>query len=428
MDKLVIRGGRPLRGTIAASGAKNASLPILAATLLAPGEHKVSRLPDLMDTSSMLSLLGRIGCPSLVGPTVRIDTSRVSFNEAPYDLVRKMRASILVLGPLLARCGEAHVSLPGGCAIGVRPIEQHLKGLEALGCVFELDGGYVHGRVDRLRGADFRFDITTVTGTENVMMAAVLAEGTTILRNAACEPEIVDLAGFLGGMGARITGAGTPTIVIDGMPALRASRKAWAILPDRIESGTYLAAAAITGGDVTVLGADPDDLAPVLEVLRRTGTEIELRPDGVRAFRTGPILATDVDTQPHPGFPTDMQAQVMALLSLADGTSVIRENIFENRFMHAAELHRLGARIEIAGNTATVTGSPSLRGATVMATDLRASASLVLAGLAAHGTTEVLRLYHLDRGYERLEEKLGALGADVFRAAEGRPVEAARAV
>ncbi len=427
MDKLVISGGHPLSGVVPVSGAKNAALPILISTIVAPGEHRLANVPDLVDVSSMLSLLGRVGCPSLVGPVVRIDTSRVTFNEAPYDLVRKMRASVLALGPLLARCGEAHVSLPGGCAIGVRPIDQHLKALEALGCRFELEGGYVHGRVDRLRGAHFRFDVTTVTGTENVLMAAVLAEGDTVLENAAAEPEVEDLARFLNGMGAKIEGAGTDRITISGVPTLRPAVRPYRILPDRIEAGTYLVAGAITGGDVRCEGADATDLAPVLSALEAAGCGVE-RGDGfVRAWRNGPIGAIDIETRPHPGFPTDMQAQFMALLCLAQGSSRIRETIFENRFMHAAELLRLGAHIDIDGNLATVHGADHLSGATVMATDLRASASLVIAGLAARGTTEVLRLYHLDRGYERLEEKLGALGAVVRRAGEGRPASQAAA-
>ena len=427
MDKLIIQGGRPLRGEVEISGAKNATLPILAATLLAPGEHRIANLPDLMDTSSMLSLLGRMGCASLVGTPTRIDCSRVAYHEAPYDLVRKMRASVLVLGPLLARCGAAKVSLPGGCAIGVRPIDQHLKGLEALGCRFELSGGYVHGRVDRLRGAEFTFEMVTVTGTENVLMAAVLAEGTTVLHNAAQEPEVVELAGFLGGLGARIEGAGTATITVHGTPSLRAADAPWRILPDRIEAGTYLVAGAITGGDVTIRGARAADIRPTLDVLSRMGCAITEGagddpagdPGSIRLQRSGRVLPVEVDTEPHPGFPTDMQAQIMALACLADGKSVIRENIFENRFMHVAELLRLGARIDIDGNRATVHGQAGLVGATVMATDLRASASLVLGGLAAEGETEILRIYHLDRGYERLEAKLAGLGAAVQRAGGG---------
>ena len=421
MDKLIIRGGAPLHGRVQISGAKNAALPVLIATLLAPGEHRLANIPDLVDVSSMLSLLGRIGCPSLINGVVRLDTSRVAFCEAPYDLVRKMRASVLALGPLLARCGEAHVSLPGGCAIGVRPIDQHLKGLEALGCTFELTGGYVHGRVDKLRGAHIVCDVTTVTGTENILMAAVLAEGDTLIENAAAEPEVEDLANFLISLGAHIKGAGTSRIEVRGVTSLRPPAEPYAILSDRIEAGTYLVAGVITGGDVRCDGASAEDLAPVLAVLEQAGCKVERSMGWVRAWRDGPVLPVEIETRPHPGFPTDMQAQLMALLSLANGTSVIRETIFENRFMHVPELVRLGAHVDIAGNTATVHGVPGLSGATVMATDLRASASLVLAGLAAQGTTEVLRLYHLDRGYERLEEKLGGIGANVVRGEEGRP-------
>lgn len=423
MDKLVIEGGAPLRGEIPASGAKNAALPILIATLLAPGEHEIWNVPDLVDVSTTLSLLGRLGCPSLVpepdadsyGQRVRIDTTRIAFSEAPYDLVRKMRASVLALGPLLARCGHARVSLPGGCAIGVRPIDQHLKGLEALGCVFELSEGYVNGRVEHLKGAEIHLDVPTVTGTENILMAAVLADGVSTIHNAACEPEIVDLARFLRSMGARITGEGTSTIEVDGVPALRPARTPHRILPDRIEAGTYLVAAAMTGGDVTVTRCQPDDLRPLLAVLEQAGCTVEEGPEHVRVARSGPLRPVSVETQPHPGFPTDMQAQWMTLMSLAEGACDICETIFENRFMHVAELHRLGADIAVDGKCARVTGVEQLRGATVMATDLRASASLVLAGLAADGLTEILRLYHLDRGYERLEAKLGALGATVAR-------------
>jgi UDP-N-acetylglucosamine 1-carboxyvinyltransferase len=428
MDTLLLDGSRPLRGAVPISGAKNASLPILIATIVAPGEHRLANVPELVDTSSMLSLLGRIGCPSLVGAQTRIDTTRVAFCEAPYDLVRKMRASVLALGPLLARCGEAHVSLPGGCAIGMRPIDQHLKALEALGCTFELEGGYVHGRVDQLRGAEFRFDVVSVTGTENALMAAVVAEGTTVLDNAAAEPEVEDLAKFLNACGARIEGAGTSRIVVHGVTSLKAASAAHSILPDRIEAGTYLVAGVITRGEVRCENMRPQDVAPLLDVLRAAGARVECGDTWVSAGADGRVNAVDVETAPHPGFPTDMQAQVMALLSLARGTSRIRETIFENRFMHAAELLRLGAQIAIDGNVATVTGQPHLSGATVMATDLRASASLVLAGLAAEGRTEVLRLYHLDRGYERLVEKLSSVGAAVVRGQEGRPRFAAPAV
>ena len=431
MDKLVIAGGRPLKGTVPISGAKNAALPILIATLLAPGEHVIENVPDLVDVSFTLSLLGRIGCPSLVtaGPgigagQVRLDTNRIAFSEAPYDVVRKMRASVLALGPLLARCGHARVSLPGGCAIGIRPIDVHLRGLEALGCRFDLSGGYINGRVDVLKGADFRFDVPSVTGTENVLMAAVLAEGESVLRNVAKEPEIVDLVCFLRSMGARIRGEGTSELRVDGVPALRPSRKPYRVLPDRIEAGTYLLAAAITGGDIVAQGARASDLAMVLEKLKESGCFVEELADGVRVRRSGPLNAVSVDTAPHPGFPTDMQAQWMALMCTASGRSEIQENIFENRFMHAAELLRLGASIELTGNLATVDGVPQLRGATVMATDLRASASLILAALAAEGHTEILRLYHLERGYEKLAEKLSSVGARVLRVPDDVRVDA----
>jgi UDP-N-acetylglucosamine 1-carboxyvinyltransferase len=426
MDKLIIEGGRPLHGDVTISGAKNAALPILVATLLAPGEHLLDNVPELADVSFLLSLLGRIGAPSLMaepnghpGQRVRLDTSRVVFSEAPYDVVRKMRASVLVLGPLLARCGEARVSLPGGCAIGVRPIDQHLKGLEALGCRFELSGGYVNGRVDRLVGAEINLDVPTVTGTENIVMAAVLADGVSTIKNAAREPEIVDLCRFLRAMGARIEGEGTSTILVDGVPALRPARTPYSIMPDRIEAGTYLIAGAITGGDVRALKAPVDSLGALISTLRAAGSRIDIDGDTVHLRQDGPIQPVDITTEPYPGFPTDMQAQWMALMSRCQGKSHISETIFENRFMHAAELVRLGARINIDSRGATVEGVGNLVGATVMATDLRASASLVLAGLAAQGTTEMLRLYHLDRGYEHLDDKLLALGANVRRLPEG---------
>ena len=432
MDKLVIDGGSTLNGTVPISGAKNAALPILVSTLLAPGEHQLHNVPELVDVSFMLSLLGRIGCPSLVGiggrpDRIRLDTTRIAFSEAPYDVVRKMRASVLVLGPLLARCGEAHVSLPGGCAIGVRPIDQHLKGLEALGCTFELSGGYVHGKVDQLIGAEIHLDVPTVTGTENIMMAAVLADGVSVIHNAAAEPEIVDLARYLRAMGARIKGDGTSTIEIDGVPALRPARRPYSIMGDRIEAGTYLLAGAITGGDVTVKGAPTEDMGAVLSALEEAGCTIEKNEDEIRCVRDGVLKPVDISTEPHPGFPTDMQAQWVALMTQADGASKIEENIFENRFMHVAELARMNAPIQLTGNTALVSGPEELTGATVMATDLRASASLVLAGLAANGTTEMLRLYHLDRGYERLLGKLEAIGANIRRVSEDTPVKVGRA-
>ncbi len=415
MDKIVIAGGRPLMGAVRTSGAKNAALPILIATLLAPGEHRLCNVPQLADVSSTLSLLGRIGCPSLVNGSVLLDTSRVAFSEAPYDVVRKMRASVLVLGPLLARCGQAKVSLPGGCAIGTRPIDQHLKGLEALGCRFELEGGYIHGTVDDLRGADIQLDMPTVTGTENILMAATLARGTTVLRNAAREPEIVDLCGFLTSLGARIEGAGSDTLVIEGVSRLRPATRAYRILPDRIEAGTYLCAGAMTGGDLTVTDCEPEHLQPLIRKLEAAGCTIDSTATSVRVRRDGPLRGVDFRTEPHPGFPTDMQAQLMAVLTRAEGASIVEETIFENRFMHTAELNRMGADVETHGRVATVRGVESLKGAAVMASDLRASAALVIAGLAADGRTEVLRPYHLDRGYDDMVAKLRGVGAAMAR-------------
>ena len=419
MDKIVVEGGRPLQGSVRASGAKNAALPILIATLLAPGEHRLANIPQLADTSSALSLLGRVGCPSLVeGNLVRLDTSRIAFCEAPYDVVRRMRASVLVLGPLLARAGEAKVSMPGGCAIGTRPIDQHLKGLEALGCRFQLDGGYIHGKGGDLRGADFRFDMPTVTGAENVLSAAVLARGTTTLRNVAREPEVSDLCHFLVSLGARIEGIGTDTLIIEGVARLSPPSRPYAIVPDRIETGTFLAAAAATGGSVEVTDTNPSFLTAVLEKLRATGCTVSTTPTSVRVSRDGPLTAASLVTEPYPGFPTDMQAQMMAVACGAEGESTLVETIFENRFMHAAELRRMGARIAERGNTATVTGGP-LSGASVMASDLRASAALIVAALAASGITEVLRVYHLDRGYEDMVGKLRSLGARIARVGDG---------
>ncbi|MCB9681470.1 MAG: UDP-N-acetylglucosamine 1-carboxyvinyltransferase [Alphaproteobacteria bacterium] len=418
MEKIVVEGGHPLHGTVRASGAKNAALPILIATLLAPGEHRLTNVPELADTLSTLSLMGRVGCPSLMGPVVRLDTTRIAFHEAPYDVVRKMRASVLVLGPLLARHGEAKVSLPGGCAIGVRPIDQHLKGLEALGARFTLENGYVHGTAGKLRGAEIQLDMPTVTGTENILMAAVLADGTSVIHNAAREPEVVDLGRFLQSLGARIEGLGTSTLTIEGVARLAPGERPYAILPDRIETGTWLTAAAVTGGDVTVTDTDPELLRAVLAKLVETGCEITTTPTTIRCKGPDRPKAFRLRTDPHPGFPTDMQAQLMVVATLADGTSTITETIFENRFMHAAELLRMGARIEASGNTATIVGQPRLQGSPVMASDLRASAALVVAGLAAQGLTEVLRIYHLDRGYEQLVTKLRGLGARIGRVAD----------
>jgi UDP-N-acetylglucosamine 1-carboxyvinyltransferase len=416
VDKIVIEGGQRLEGTLAASGAKNAALPILIATLVAPGEHRLARVPELADTSATLSLLGRIGCPSLVdGDTVRLDTSRIAFSEAPYDVVRKMRASVLVLGPLLARHGEAKVSLPGGCAIGVRPVDQHLKGLEALGARFTIEGGYIHGKAGQLRGAEIVLDMPTVTGTENILTATVLAEGTSVIHNAAREPEVADLARFLVALGARIEGIGTSTLTVHGVARLSPPSRPYAIVADRIEVGTYLAAAAITGGDLTVTGIDPELVRPITAKLAEAGCTVTDGPDDVRVVGPDRPRAVRVRTEPHPGFPTDMQAQVLALSTIAHGTSTITETIFENRFMHVPELVRMGAQVTIRGNTAIVEGADHLAGASVMASDLRASAALVLAGLVARGRTEVLRIYHLDRGYEQLVPRLRQVGARIAR-------------
>jgi UDP-N-acetylglucosamine 1-carboxyvinyltransferase len=414
VKKIVIHGGRRLMGTVEVSGAKNAALPLLCATLLCPGEHRLGNVPDLRDIQTVLQLLETLGATAVNDQgQVRVNADQVVSVEAPYDLVKTMRASVLVLGPLVARLGQARVSLPGGCAIGARPIDLHLKGLEAMGAEISLDHGYVEARAKKLQGATIYFDIPTVGGTENLMMAATLAEGTTILENAACEPEIVDLANALNGMGACVRGAGTDTITIEGVEALQPMD--YQVMADRIEAGTFMVAAAMTQGDVLVANADPDSLEAVISKLREAGAEVFLGDDGIRVKGPQQIKPLQIKTSPHPGFPTDMQAQFMAMLTLAKGTSVIAENVFENRFMHVCELQRLGSKIRIDGKQALVEGVDQLLGAPVMATDLRASASLVLAGLAADNTTEVSRIYHLDRGYERLEEKLLALGADIRR-------------
>ena len=414
MDKLAIEGGTPLRGEVRASGAKNAALPILCAALLAPEPLELTNVPDLNDVATMRSLLAQMGVGVDTGTAgaLTLDAASIDWPLAPYELVKTMRASILALGPLLARCGEARVSLPGGCAIGLRPVDQHVKGLEAMGAAIDLDHGYINAK-GRLRGAKIVFDLVTVTGTENLMMAATLADGTTVLENAAREPEVVDLARCLTAMGARIAGAGTDRITIEGVSALHGARHA--IMPDRIETGTFLAAVTATGGDVTVVATQPDALEAVLDKLREAGALVDVGADTIRIRRSGPLQAINVRTAPHPGFPTDMQAQVMAFATRAQGTSVITETIFENRMMHVQELKRLGADIEVEGNTAIVKGVAKLTGATVMATDLRASACLVIAGLVAEGQTIVDRIYHLDRGYEKIEQKLGALGARITR-------------
>lgn len=415
MDTIEIKGGIPLHGEVRISGAKNAALPILTSALLVEGCCEFHNVPRLKDIDSILLLLEDLGCHvEREGSRVRIDASGLSRTEAAYDLVRKMRASILVLGPLVARLGRARVSLPGGCAIGARPVDLHLKGLEAMGARIRLDHGYVEAEAGRLRGADICFDMPTVGGTENLMMAASLADGETILRNAAREPEIVALADVLNAMGASVEGAGTSKIVIQGVPSLKPVTAT--IIPDRIEAGTFLVAAALTAGDVTVRDCNPDHFRAVINKLRATGATVETGPDWARVYRSGPIQSTDITTQPYPGFPTDMQAQFMVLLSMAEGTSVISETIFENRFIHVSELQRMGAAISLhAGNTAKVRGVRELSGAPVMASDLRASASLILAGLVATHTTVVHRVYHLDRGYESIEEKFSQLGGRIRR-------------
>ena len=415
MDQLVIRGGKPLTGEIRVSGAKNAALPLMAAALLTEEPLELGNAPRLVDILTMAKLLRHMGV-EITGdrtPTLRLQARSIPRPEAPYDLVRTMRASVLVLGPLVARMGHARVSLPGGCAIGPRPINLHLQGLERLGASIRLDQGYVEAEARRLRGARIAFDLQTVTGTENLMMAAALGEGTTVLENAACEPEVVDLARLLNAMGAKVEGAGTATITIHGVSVLAGALHR--ITPDRIEAGTFAVAAAITGGDVTIRDCQPAHLEAITAKLEESGSRIEAGRDALRVTGTGNPRAVDVRTQPFPGFATDMQAQIMALMTIAEGRSVITEAVFENRFMHVNELLRMGADITIAGNTAVVQGVPQLLGAPVMATDLRASASLILAGLAARGTTTVSRIYHLDRGYEAIEQKLSALGADIQR-------------
>jgi len=423
MDRFHISGPTPLIGRVRASGAKNAALPALAASLLTDEPvtlHRVPRVRDLRTMRRLLDCLG-VGSEEREGPSdsalVLQRTRPSASTDAPYELVKTMRASVLVLGPLLARYGFARVSLPGGCAIGVRPIDQHLKGLAALGADVTLAGGYVETRASRLTGARFRFDLPTVTGTENLLLAACLARGTTVLENCAREPEVADLARLLNAMGARISGAGGETVVVDGVDALAGA--AHEVIPDRIEGGTYLVGAAISGGDVLLEQANAADLAPLLDKLAEVGVEIDVSPAGIRARAgDGGLRARDVATAPHPGFPTDLQAQYMALMTRAEGTATIRETVFENRFQHAPELARMGARVHVDGGSARVDGPTELAGAAVMATDLRASACLVLAGVAATGTTVVERIYHLDRGYEGMELKLQGLGAHVARVAE----------
>ncbi len=419
MDKLQIQGGKPLHGELQVSGAKNAALPILCAALLAPDTLKLSNVPQLNDIATTKKLLAHIGIQlQRDGDQVTLDASDITHLDAPYELVKTMRASILVLGPLLARFGEAKVSLPGGCAIGSRPVDLHIKGLQAMGAEISIEHGYIlascrHLPQQRLRGARYFMDMVTVTGTENLMMAATLAQGQTILENAAKEPEVVDLAECLIKMGAKISGAGSDVITIDGVEALHGAQHR--VVFDRIEAGTYMVAAAMSGGDVTLHGVQANMLDAVIEKLREAGATVECQQNSIRVAATQRLKAVNIRTAPHPAFPTDMQAQFMALNSVASGVAKVTETIFENRFMHVQELQRLGAKIEIEGNTALVHGVHALDGATVMATDLRASACLVLAGLVAQGQTTIERIYHLDRGYEHLEDKLSALGADIKR-------------
>lgn len=414
-ERIIIEGGLPLRGEVKASGAKNAALPLMAASLLLPGELILENVPALRDVTTMQRLLEHLGvrCRGDNG-TISLDASSADTWDAPYDLVKTMRASVLVLGPLVARFGRARVSQPGGCAIGARPINRHIEALQAMGASVWLEHGYVVAEADRLKGAEIVFEAPTVTGTENIMMAAVFADGDTTLVNAAMEPEVADLAGALNAMGARIEGAGTGEIHIKGVTSL--SPTTYKVMPDRIEVGTYIAAAGITGGEVTVLECVPDHLRAVIERMEKAGIKVEKGKNWIRATGTRPIRAVDVVTDPYPGFPTDMQAQFMALMALSEGLSTVMETIFEQRFMHVPELCRMGADITLSERQAVIRGVESLSGAPVMATDLRASASLVLAGLGTtEGVTEISRVYHLDRGYERLDEKLASLGGRLWR-------------
>jgi UDP-N-acetylglucosamine 1-carboxyvinyltransferase len=414
MDEILITGGNRLQGEVRISGAKNSALPILASTILGGGECVITNVPRVVDVLTMGKLLGMLGVTvSHEGNRAVIRADVVHSTEAPYDLVKTMRASVLALGPLVARWGEAKVSLPGGCAIGSRPVNLHLAGLAKLGADISIEHGYITAKAKRLRGARIYCDVPTVTGTENLMMAAALAEGTTVLENAAKEPEIVDLADFLAKRGARIIGAGTDVITIEGVRELKGADHE--VIPDRIEAGTYLAAAAMTKGDVTITHCRPGHLEALLMKLREAGADVHAEKDTVRLTVHGKLKGTDVRTLPFPGFPTDMQAQMVALMTVAEGTSVVTETVFESRFMHVEELRRMGADIRVEGNRVVVVGRSSLTGAPVMASDLRASAGLIVAGLAAEGITEVQRVYHLDRGYERIEKKLRALGAVIER-------------
>jgi UDP-N-acetylglucosamine 1-carboxyvinyltransferase len=418
MEKLIIKGGKPLKGEVTIGGAKNAALPIITASLLAPGVHQITNVPELRDVATIGRLIGHMG--GLSGyreGIITLDTGRLRTPEAPYELVKTMRASVLVLGPLVARFGKARVSLPGGCAIGGRPIDQHIKGLEKLGAKIKLEGGYVIAKARQLRGTKIYFDIATVTGTENIMMAATLAQGTTILENAAREPEVKDLADCLIAMGAKIKGAGESVIEITGVDSLIPIAN-YSVIPDRIETGTFMAAAGATGGDITIKNCRAEHLDAVIMKLKDAGLRFDETKKGLRVIGPKRPHPGSITTLPYPGFPTDMQAQFMALMTIAGGTSIIHESIFENRFMHVAELRRMGADISIDGGTAAVQGVDRLTGAPVMATDLRASASLIVAALCAKGESTIQRIYHLDRGYERIDDKLKKLGADVKRVME----------
>jgi len=416
VDKLAIEGGVRLSGEVRVSGAKNAALPILCAALLTREPLALENVPELNDVRTMRKLLSQMGVRSESGEGgMTLDAESIDWPLAPYEMVKTMRASILALGPLLSRCGEARVSLPGGCAIGLRPVDQHIKGLQAMGAEIDLDHGYIDAKAKQLVGTRFVFEVVTVTGTENLMMAATLASGTTVLENAAREPEVSDLADCLNAMGAKISGAGTDRIVVEGVAALHGARHR--IMPDRIETATFLAAAAATGGSIRLSGTRPETLAAVLDKLSEAGAELAIDADVIRFSRAGPLASVTLRTAPYPGFPTDMQAQLMALMTIAEGTAVVTETIFENRMMHVQELRRMGADIDVESNTAIIRGVPGLTGAKVMATDLRASACLVVAGLIADGETVIDRIYHLDRGYEHIEHKLSALGARIRRVA-----------
>jgi UDP-N-acetylglucosamine 1-carboxyvinyltransferase len=416
VDKIVIKGGEPLYGDVQISGAKNAALPVLACALLTEGENTFHNIPDLVDIKTIKKLLKSMGVQIDGSETCRISAEKITSCDAPYDLVKTMRAAVLVLGPLVARMGVARVSLPGGCAIGARPVNLHIKALQDMGAHVELNNGYIEAKAKRLKGADIYFDIPTVTGTENIMMAATLAQGTTVLNNAAREPEIVNLAEVLSGMGAKINGAGTDVITITGVTSLQPVEAT--IIPDRIEAGTFMIAAGMTRGEVNVMGCNPQHLEALINKLRDTGMKITPIAGGLKVSAGKKIHSVDVKTLPHPGFPTDLQAQMMAYMSIGSGLSVIVETVFENRFMHVSELMRMGADILIQGGSAVVRGVPALHGAQTMATDLRASASLILAALVAEGTTEISRVYHIDRGYQAIEKKFSALGANIKRMAQ----------